>query len=88
MADGGAAVDEPIKLFGACSSILTHRIGADALQPFMRESTATVLKLMDRHTRTVPLPSPPSPDGASQTAKLEPPGLCFSEIASKIRSAA
>jgi PD-(D/E)XK nuclease superfamily len=35
---------------------LENHFGADTLQPFMRESAATVLKLMDRHTRTRPFP--------------------------------
>jgi PD-(D/E)XK nuclease superfamily len=35
---------------------LENHFGADTLQPFMRESVATVLKLMDRHTRTRPFP--------------------------------
>jgi hypothetical protein len=35
---------------------LENHFGADALQPFMRESVATVLKLIDRHTRIRPFP--------------------------------
>jgi hypothetical protein len=35
---------------------LKNHFGADTLQPFMRESVATVLKLIDRHTRTRPFP--------------------------------
>jgi hypothetical protein len=33
--------------------------------------------------RPCPCRTPPSPEGASQTAKLEPSGQCFSEMASK-----